>query len=131
VDPQCPFCNIHLIPQQRVVLSSELCLFLQMPQEVLAGSGVIVPKAHRETLFDLTPEEWQDTYALLQKVKALLDDQLAPDGYNVGWNSGKVAGQHIAHAHLHVIPRFADEPYAGKGIRHWLKQPENRRPGLC
>jgi len=57
VDPQCPFCNIHLIPQQRVVLSSELCLFLQMPQEVLVGSGVIVPKAHRETLFHLTPEE--------------------------------------------------------------------------
>lgn len=104
MDPQCPFCNIHLIPQQRVVLSSELCLFLQMPQEVLAGSGVIVPKAHRETLFDLTPEEWQDTYALLQKVKALLDDQLAPDGYNVGWNSGKVAGQHIVSAISTALP---------------------------
>jgi diadenosine tetraphosphate (Ap4A) HIT family hydrolase len=29
--------------------------------------------------------------------------------------------------HLHVIPRFADEPLAGKGIRHWIKQPANRR----
>jgi hypothetical protein len=28
---------------------------------------------------------------------------------------------------LHVIPRYADEPLAGRGIRHWLKQENNRR----
>lgn len=95
---------------------------------MLPGSGLIVPKAHRETVFDLTPEEWRDTNDLLQRVKALLDAEYAPDGYNVGWNAGAAAGQHVFHAHLHVIPRFADEPLAGKGIRHWLKQPENRRP---
>jgi len=64
---------------------------------------------------------------MLQRVKVLLDNEYAPDGYNVGWNVGSVGGQHIFHAHFHVIPRFADEPFAGKGIRHWLKQPENRR----
>lgn len=126
----CPYCNLQLVPEQRIVLSNETCLFLQMPQKVLVGSGVIVPRAHRENLFELTPDEWRDTYDLLQKAKALLDQQYAPDGYNIGWNSGAVAGQHIFHAHLHVIPRFADEPYAGKGIRHWLKQPANRRPSL-
>ena len=123
----CPFCNIGLLPEQRVVLENETCLFLQMPQEVLVGSGVIVPKAHRETVFDLTANEWQDTYDMLQRVKVLLDNEYAPDGYNVGWNVGSVGGQHIFHAHFHVIPNFADEPFAGKGIRHWLKQPENRR----
>lgn len=123
----CPYCNIELVPEQRVVLANETCQFLQMPQEVLEGSGVIVPKAHRETVFDLTPAEWLDTYDLLQRAKALLDKGYAPDGYNVGWNSGPVGGQHVFHAHLHVIPRFSDEPFAGKGIRHWLKQPENRR----
>ena len=45
MDPQCPFCNIHLIPQQRVVLSSELCLFLRIAPGGAGGSGVIVPKA--------------------------------------------------------------------------------------
>lgn len=124
----CPFCRLELIPRQRVVLANETCMFLQIPQEVLPGSGLIVPKAHRETVFDLTPEEWRDTNDLLQRVKALLDAEYAPDGYNVGWNAGAAAGQHVFHAHLQVIPRFADEPLAGKGIRHWLKQPENRRP---
>ncbi len=36
-------------------------------------------------------------------------------------------GQTVFHAHLHVIPRFAAEPHAGKGIRYWLKQESNRR----
>ena len=45
----------------------------------------------------------------------------------MGWNCGAVAGQTVFHAHLHVIPRYAGEPYAGKGIRHWLKQEANRR----
>jgi diadenosine tetraphosphate (Ap4A) HIT family hydrolase len=87
---------------------------------------VIVPNIHRQTVFDLTPEEWADTYNLLNEVKTLLDAQYQPDGYNLGWNCGSIGGQEIFHAHLHVIPRFQNEPLAGKGIRYWLKQPENK-----
>jgi diadenosine tetraphosphate (Ap4A) HIT family hydrolase len=50
-----------------------------------------------------------------------------PQGYNIGWNVGSVGGQEIFHAHLHIIPRYEDEPLAGKGIRYWLKQPQNKR----
>lgn len=39
-------------------------------------------------------------------------------------------GQSIHHAHLHVVPRFRDEPLAGKGIRPWLKSEANLRPSL-
>ena len=98
-------------------------------QPVLVGSGCIIPRAHRETVFDLSPEEWADTYALLGRAKELLDARHAPDGYTIGWNCGRVGGQTVFHVHLHVIPRFADEPYAGRGLRHWLKQEANRRPG--
>lgn len=114
-------------PGQRVVLENAHCVFVQTPQVVLVGSGLIVPRAPRETPFDLTLKEWAATFKLLQEVKAYLDETLTPDGYNVGWNVGRVGGQKISHAHLHVIPRFADEPLAGKGIRYHLKQPENKR----
>lgn len=124
---KCPFCDPCSDHEQRVVLSNEYCYFLQKPQPILIGSGLIVPKSHRETVFDLTQKEWEATYSLLQDVKELLDKMYQPDGYNVGWNCGRVAGQEVFHAHLHVIPRFRDEPLAGKGIRYWLKQPENRR----
>jgi len=89
---------------------------------------MIIPRAHRETLFDLTREEWEATYDLLHAAKNLIDDVFKPDGYNVGWNCGSVGGQTVFHAHLHIIPRFADEPRAGRGIRWWLKQAENKRP---
>jgi diadenosine tetraphosphate (Ap4A) HIT family hydrolase len=127
---QCPFCRIETFENQKVMLENEYCLFLQMPQDVLEGSGVIVPKKHRETVFDLTEEEWTATHQLLQEAKQLLDTKYKPDGYNVGWNSGETGGQHIFYAHLHVIPRFADEPYAGRGIRSWLKREENKRLSL-
>jgi len=123
----CPFCYPEKDGEQSIVLSNEYCLFVQKPQEVLIGSGLIIPKMHRETAFELTPEEWQATFDLLQQVKELLDKEYAPQGYNLGWNCGSVGGQEIFHAHLHVIPRFEDEPLAGKGIRYWLKQTTNQR----
>lgn len=117
-------------PDQEVALSNDLCAFLVRPQRAtLPGSGLIVPYAARPTVFDLTPEEWTATFELLQQAKAYIDERHQPDGYNVGWNSGRVAGQTVPQVHLHVIPRFADEPRAGRGIRWYLKQPENRRPG--
>ena len=123
----CPFC-LPLVEHQNIVFAHEHGYFLQGEEPVLIGSGIIVPRRHRETVFDLTPEEWAAAYELLGQAKAYLDRRCKPAGYTVGWNSGAVAGQEIFHAHLHVIPRYADEPLAGKGIRHWIKQPENRRP---
>jgi diadenosine tetraphosphate (Ap4A) HIT family hydrolase len=55
-----------------------------------------------------------------------MDERLAPDGYNIGWNCGRVGGQDLFHAHMHVIPRFRQEPFAGKGIRALLKSDANR-----
>lgn len=128
----CVFCNLELEPNQNVILSNEHCLFLQLEQSrikdgLLDGAGLIVPKKHRETVFDLTEEEWQATYSLLKEVKKHLDKVYEPQGYNVGWNCGEVGGQHIYHAHLHVIPRYKDEPLAGKGIRHLFKSRDNQR----
>lgn len=124
---ECPFCNLGIVQEQQIILKNEHCMFLQIPQEVLVGSGLIVPIEHRDTMFDLTEEEWSATYSLLSEVKTLLDKNFSPDGYNIGWNCHAVGGQHIMHTHLHVIPRYKDEPYAGKGIRHWLKGTENKR----
>lgn len=128
----CPFCPPQIYSDDRaeVALENELCLFISGPQPVLNGSGMIIPRAHRETIFDLTSEEWEATYSLLHEAKVLIDDTFNPDGYNVGWNCGSVGGQSVFHAHLHVIPRFADEPRAGRGIRWWLKQDENKRPSF-
>ena len=52
----------------------------------------------------------------LHKMKADLDAQYAPDGYNIGANCGKAAGQSVMHLHIHLIPRYngdADDPKGG------------------
>ncbi|MCA1063696.1 HIT family protein [Rossellomorea sp. AcN35-11] len=128
-DMQCPLCNPEKDREQTIVLENRTCYFLQHPkhQGVLVGSGLIVPKNHHRDVFDLTPEEWKDTYELLQEAKKIVDAEHAPDGYTLGWNVGTVSNQEIPHSHLHVIPRYKDEPLAGKGIRYWLKQEGNRR----
>ncbi|UZJ78152.1 HIT family protein [Fictibacillus sp. KU28468] len=127
---KCLLCQPFGLEDQEIVFENKTCLYIQSPQNqtILEGSGLIIPKAHRPSVFDLTQEEWNDTYSLLAFANAYLDRTLKPDGYNIGWNSGEIGGQHILHAHLHVIPRFSDEPYAGRGIRSWLKSPFNKRP---
>jgi histidine triad (HIT) family protein len=128
----CIFCNLELEPNQRIILSNEYCMFLQLEQSDIKGSqlegaGLIVPIKHRETAFDLTREEWDATYTLLKEVKKYLDEEYQPQGYNLGWNCGEVGGQHIFHAHFHILPRYSDEALAGKGIRYMFKSKENVR----
>lgn len=122
----CEYCNLNL-EIQSIILENEYCLFLQLKKPDIEGSGIIIPKEHRETVFDLTEKELEATFSLLKKAKEVIDKEYKPDGYNIGWNCGTTGGQHTFHAHLHVIPRYEDEPYAGKGIRYWFKSPENKR----
>jgi len=122
----CKFCE-RLINPTEIVLENDLCIFLQREEPVLIGAGMIIPRAHHETVFDLTPEEWVATREMILQVKKLLDETYHPNGYTVGWNCGEAGGQHVFHAHLHIIPRYKDEPLAGKGLRYWLKQEENKR----
>lgn len=123
----CPYCPIT-DPETEIVLERDLVLFARNPkyQGALKHSGVIIPKAHRPTAFDLTEQEWLATFDLLRDVKVWLDGTVSPAGYNLGWNCGPVAGQEVMHGHLHVIPRFTQEPLAGKaGIRTLLKSKAN------
>lgn len=124
----CALCNLSANPDQKIVFRNETVLFLQNAKEqgALLGSGIIIPVRHAETVFNLTQDEVYATFALLKHVKAWMDETYHPDGYNVGWNCGEVGGQRDMHAHMHVIPRFRQERYAGCGMRYWLKQPENR-----
>ena len=121
----CSFCPPK-VNDNAILLENDLSLFIDLKHSILQGSGIIVPKVHRQSTFDLTTEEIIATFSLLTEVKAFLDTEYNPQGYNLGWNCGAVAGQTVFHAHLHVIPRYTSEPHAGKGIRYWLKQESNR-----
>jgi diadenosine tetraphosphate (Ap4A) HIT family hydrolase len=97
-----------------------------LEQGVLAGILTEAERRAMETVFDLTAPDVAATFQMLRRVKAWMDAGFSPDGYNVGWNCGRVGGQEVFHAHLHVIPRFRQEPLAGQGIRSHLKSDANR-----
>jgi diadenosine tetraphosphate (Ap4A) HIT family hydrolase len=128
---QCIFCTYKERPNEVILFENDfcVCLFQGQFEPILTDSCIIIPKAHKVTVFDLSLEEWAATHDLLNKVKKYLDDKFKPNGFSVGWNCGAVGGQDVFHAHLHIIPRYADEPYAGRGIRNWISREENRRPG--
>jgi len=125
----CPFCLPRIEP--RIVLADEHC-YAMWTGEPPEGSAMVLPKAHRPTMFDLTPDEWASTRRLLARMRALIEPVHAPEGFNVGWNVGPVGGQSVPHAHCHLLPRYRDEKYAGRGIRAWFKEPGNRdtTPGV-
>ncbi|MCX6163893.1 MAG: HIT family protein, partial [Ignavibacteriae bacterium] len=41
-----------------------------------------------------------------------------PDGYNVGLNINRIAGQSVLHAHIHIIPRYSNERHRNFAIEN-------------
>lgn len=84
---ECPLCLLEE-SDQKVVFCDELVWFVQDQryQGALKHSGIIIAIAHRETVFDLTEPELAATFRMLRRVKAWMDAEFSPDGYNVGWN---------------------------------------------
>ena len=75
-------------------------------------------KRHVANFFTATTTERQAMLELVEEAKPLLDETVAPAGYNVGTNIGEAAGQTIMQAHIHVIPRYrGDTPNPRGGVR--------------
>lgn len=111
----CPFCSIE---NKNIILQNESCIGFFDLSPVSPGHLLIVPRRHAETFFDLNAEERSDMLKLLDRGKHFLDIDKSPDGYNIGWNCGTVAGQTVMHCHCHLIPRFAgDTPNPRGGVR--------------
>jgi histidine triad (HIT) family protein len=100
----CCYCD-RLTDRTEVILENDLCVFLQIQESVLIGSGLIIPRTHRETVFDLTSSEWSALYDIIHQAKTMLDQTYQPDGYNLGWNCGAIGGQHVFHAHIFTSSR--------------------------
>ncbi len=98
----CPFCSI---PIGDIVDENEYAVAVRDRCPVSEGHTLIVTKRHVDDYFKLSKKEKNETLALLEKMKRMMDSELSPDGYNVGMNIGEAAGQKILHVHIHLIPR--------------------------
>ena len=84
--------------------------FVRLDNHALSkGHVLIVPRRHVADFFEMTGEEKTSVLALLDRAKAEISREHAPDGYNIGVNIGKAAGQSRMHVHVHLIPRYAGD----------------------
>lgn len=97
----CVFCELV-----DVVGEFEHFIVIRDKYPVSVGHTLIIPKRHVETYFDLRFEERIALVDVIDVVKLELDVDFRPDGYNIGFNVGEVAGQTVMHCHVHVIPRY-------------------------
>lgn len=73
------------------------------------GHVLVVPRRHVADFFDMTWEEKTSVLTLLDRARADISREYSPDGYNIGVNVGKAAGQSRMHVHVHLIPRYAGD----------------------
>ena len=124
----CLFCNIK---KSGSTNENELAYVSNDSYPVTDQHCLIIPKRHVESYFDLTEEEIIACNKLIKKIKKEIENKdKNVKGFNVGTNSGKVAGQSIMHCHIHLIPRRkgdVDNPQGGVRSVIPLKQHYNRK----
>lgn len=103
----CIFCKIinGEIPAAKVFENEHVFAFLDISQAT-KGHTLVIPKVHKENLFELTPEIASNLFAAVPKIANALKTEFEPIGLNAISNNGEFAGQSVFHFHLHLIPRY-------------------------
>jgi len=71
------------------------------------GHVMVSPYRHVRDIKGLNDKELLDIMKLLSDIQSLLQKKLKPHGFNIGINTGKVAGAGYAgHLHIHIVPRW-------------------------
>ena len=109
----CPFCKLNTKVELVCETATAVAFFDGYP--VSKGHTLIIPKRHVANYFDLSNEEQQDLWHMVNYCKAVLEKRFHPDGFNVGINVNQTAGQSVFHVHIHLIPRYKGDVENPKG----------------
>jgi histidine triad (HIT) family protein len=112
-DANCIFCKIISgeLPSRRIYEDDRAVAFLDIGAWH-RGHALVVPKRHVPDMLT-GPGTLPEIAPAIDAVARLLTQRLAADGINVLSSSGEAAGQEVFHLHVHVVPRYADEPGLG------------------
>jgi diadenosine tetraphosphate (Ap4A) HIT family hydrolase len=112
----CIFCNPHRKLNLLTESATAYAMFDGYPLN--KGHVLIVPKRHISNYFELPPKEQSACWLMANKVQSILTQEFQPDGFNVGMNINKAAGQAMNHATIHIIPRYQGDANGAKsGMR--------------
>lgn len=101
--PDCPFCSRY---NDDMFIENDLAFVLYDTYPVSRGHCLIIPHRHVAEYFEASDDEKVAIGLLVDEMKAVIDLEHNPDGYNIGVNIGETAGQSVPHVHIHMIPRY-------------------------
>jgi ATP adenylyltransferase len=109
----CVFCaeaGGELDEESLLVHRGDAAIVLLNKYPYSSGHLMAAPGRHVGSFAELSDDEALEIHALARSGIAALDHVYGPDGFNLGWNLGRVAGAGIAdHVHLHVVPRWSGD----------------------
>ncbi|PIG93552.1 HIT family protein [Gloeocapsopsis sp. IPPAS B-1203] len=109
----CLFCN----PPRKLSLLTEsataYAIFDGYPAS--KGHALVIPKRHVSNYFQLPFKEQAACWLMVNKVQEILSKEFTPDGFNVGININREAGQNMMHTSIHIIPRYKGDTVNSKG----------------
>ena len=75
-----------------------------------SGHLMVAPVRHVGEFTELEEAEVLELHRLAGQGLGALAETYAPQGFNLGWNLGRIAGAGVTdHVHLHVVPRWAGD----------------------
>ncbi|MBT2571859.1 HIT family protein [Planococcus sp. ISL-110] len=119
----CIFCKIIAgeIPSVKIYEDEHVFAFMDI-MPLSKGHTLLIPKTHREFVYDMTPEEAGKLFSVAPKIAKAINDTFQPEGMNLLNNNGAKAGQSVYHFHLHFIPRYGQTD--GFGAKWITKEKE-------
>ncbi|MBV9196684.1 MAG: HIT family protein [Solirubrobacterales bacterium] len=110
-DQDCIFCQIVAgeLPSQRVDEDERTLAFMDI-SPATRGHALVVPRRHARDLFEISAEDLQATVLAAQRLARRVHERLGAEGVNLLNSRGQVAWQTVFHFHVHVIPRYHNDP---------------------
>ena len=108
----CIFCRAAEADDEEglVVKRGELSFVLLNRFPYASGHLMIAPYRHEGEFGELTSDEAVEIHRLASAGLAALAETMRPQGFNLGWNLGRIAGAGVVdHVHQHVVPRWAGD----------------------
>jgi histidine triad (HIT) family protein len=110
-DPDCVFCKIVAgeLPAT-VVGEDERTLSFMDINPATRGHALVVPREHVVDLLEIGQEDLAAIGVAAKRLAARAKEALGADGVNLLNSCGAAAWQTVFHFHVHVIPRYRDDP---------------------
>jgi ATP adenylyltransferase len=108
----CVFCRARDGDDEKglVVHRGKLAFVVLNKYPYASGHLMVAPNRHEGEFGDLDTDEAHEVHRLAAAGLAALAETMRPQGFNLGWNLGRIAGAGVVdHVHMHVVPRWAGD----------------------